>query len=730
ARMYRTGDVVRWNRAGVLEFLGRADDQVKVRGFRVEPGEIEAVLRSHESVADAAVIMRDERLVAYVVPAAVGGDSGGHVQEWLARRLPQYMVPAAVVAVERLPLTPIGKLDRRALPDPEFTTASGGRAPRTPQEEVLCGLFAEVLDVERVSADDNFFDLGGHSLLATRLVSRIRAVLGVEVPIRALFEAPTVAGLVQRLDGGERARIALARRERPELLPLAFAQQRLWFLHKLEGPSPTYNMPLVLELTGDLDVEALRAAVDDVVARHESLRTVFPEVDGRPVQRIVSPADAVVPWQVHSVGADEVDAVLAGAARYGFDLAAELPVRVWLFGAGPGRWVLQLLVHHIAGDGWSLAPLTRDLVEAYEARRHGRAPEWAPLPVQYADYTLWQREVLGDDADPGSVFGRQVAYWTEYLAGLPDQIALPADRARPAVASYAGGNLPFTLPAELHAAVVRLARRHNVTVFMVLQAAMAALFTRMGAGTDIPLGGGIANRTDEALYDLVGLFVNTLVLRTDTSGDPSFAELLERVRESSLAAYAHQDVPFEHLVEVLNPQRSAGVHPLFQVALVLQNTPRPTFALPALAVEPMFVGTDTARFDLLFSLTETTDEQGEVSGVAGSVEFAADLFDAATVDLLVQRWLRLLAAVVADPAARIGDVDLLFEDERRGLLAAEAEPSVVPVDLASLVAGQDPAAAALVSGDRSLTYAELEQWSNRLAQWLVGRGVGVESRVA
>ncbi|MEV4021213.1 condensation domain-containing protein, partial [Nonomuraea angiospora] len=338
ARMYRTGDVVRWNRQGVLEFLGRADDQVKVRGFRVEPGEIEAVLRGHESVADAAVIMRDERLVAYVVGEAAG------LRERLAQRLPQYMVPAAVVAIDRLPLTPIGKLDRRALPDPEFTTASGGRAPRTPQEEVLCGLFAEVLDVERVGVEDGFFDLGGHSLLATRLVSRIRVVLGVEVPIRALFEAPTVAGLAQRLDGGMQVRARLTRRERPELLPLSFAQQRLWFLHKLEGPSPTYNMPLVLELTGDLDVEALRAAVDDVVARHESLRTVFPEVDGRPVQRIVPVAEAAVGWQVENIATDEVDAVLAGAARYGFDLASELPVRVWLFATDAGRWVLQLLV--------------------------------------------------------------------------------------------------------------------------------------------------------------------------------------------------------------------------------------------------------------------------------------------------------------------------------------------------------------------------------------------------
>ncbi|WP_431934609.1 condensation domain-containing protein, partial [Nonomuraea jabiensis] len=288
--------------------------------------------------------MRDERLVAYVVPAVAEGTGGGDVLGWLAQRLPQYMVPAAVVAVERLPLTAIGKLDRRALPDPEFTTASGGRAARTPQEEVLAGLFAEVLGIGQVGVDDSFFDLGGHSLLATRLVSRIRAVLGVEVPIRALFEASTVAGLAQRLDVGMQVRARLTRRERPETLPLSFAQQRLWFLHKLEGPSPTYNMPLVLKLSGELDVEALRAAVDDVVGRHESLRTVFPEMDGRPVQHILPPAEASVPWQVEEIAADEVEAALAEAARYGFELASELPVRVTLFDTGTGRWVLVLLV--------------------------------------------------------------------------------------------------------------------------------------------------------------------------------------------------------------------------------------------------------------------------------------------------------------------------------------------------------------------------------------------------
>ncbi|MEV4753292.1 amino acid adenylation domain-containing protein [Streptosporangium sp. NPDC049248] len=635
-----------------------------------------------------------------------------------------------VVALEGLPLTVNGKLDRRALPDPEFSTA-GGRGPRTAREEVLCGLFADVLDLAEVGVEDSFFDLGGHSLLATRLVSRIRAVLGAEVPIRALFETPTVAGLARHIEHGDgRIRPALTRRERPAPLPLSFAQQRLWFLHKLEGLSPTYNMPLALRLTGDLDQAAVRAALDDVVARHESLRTVFPEVDGRPVQRILPDAESSVGWQVHTVVPDELDTALAQAARYAFALDKEIPVRADLFVTAPGESVLLVLMHHIAGDGWSLAPLARDLVQAYAARRAGEAPRWVPLPVQYADYTLWQREMLGADADPTSRFGRQLAYWTEHLAGSPERLELPVDRPRPAVTSYAGGNLAFRLPAGLHAGVVGLARRSGATVFMVLQAAMAALLTRLGAGSDIPLGGGIAGRTDEALEDLVGLFVNTLVLRTDTSGDPSFAELLGRVRETSLSAYAHQDVPFEHLVEVLNPQRTTAYHPLFQVALVLQNTPRSAFALPGLRVEPVFVGTGTARFDLFFSLTETSDERGGPAGVAGSVEFSTESFDPDTVDALVGRWVRLLEAVVAAPWLRIGEVELLSEGERARLVPRTPEAVVVPRDLPALVAGHDPAATAIESGERSLSYGELEEWSDRLAYWLGTQGVGVESRVA
>ncbi|WP_031188242.1 non-ribosomal peptide synthetase [Streptomyces peucetius] len=651
-------------------------------------------------------------------------------RDHLAARLPAYMVPSALMVLDRLPLTPNGKLDRKALPVPEYAATPGGRAPRTPQEEVLCGLFAEVLGVGRVGIDDSFFDLGGHSLLTTRLVSRIRGSLGVEVPIAAVFEAPTVAGLAARLTGNGRTRTALVPMERPATVPLSFAQRRLWFLHQLEGRSATYNMPLALRLTGDVDADALHAALRDVIGRHESLRTVFPVTDGEPHQRVLDPAEADFPWESRDVTEAELPAALDAAAKYGFDLAGEIPVRAWLFRTGPQVGVLLLLVHHIAGDGWSMGPIARDFVAAYTARSRGAAPQWAELPVQYADYTLWQRELLGDESDPDSLYAQQVAYWRQQLAGVPEQVTFPADRPRPAVATYEGTHLDYELTAELHQRLVALARRANATVFMVLQAGMAALLTRLGAGTDIALGSGVAGRTDEALDDLVGLFVNTFVLRTDTSGDPGFEELLARVRESSLAAYAHQDVPFEHLVEVLNPQRSTAHHPLFQVALVLQNTPRSEFELPGLRVAPEAVGIGRSRFDMLLSLDESSGEQG----VSATVEYSTDLFDRSTVEALLDRWVRLLEQVTADPSLRIGQVELLSGGERDQVVSGwnRTAAEVPGTTLAGFVAGharRTPDATALVAGDLSLSYGELDARVNRLAHWLTGRGVGPEHLV-
>ncbi|MFJ1709922.1 condensation domain-containing protein, partial [Kitasatospora sp. NPDC088346] len=655
-RMYRTGDLVRWNAAGVLEYLGRADDQVKIRGFRIELGEIEAVLSGHPGVSQAVVVVRedqpgDPRLVAYLVAGAAadpGVDSvvdPVELRAHVARSLPEYMVPSAFVLLEAFPLTVHGKLDRGALPAPDLALVTAGRAPRTGRERVLCALFAEVLGLDGVSIDDNFFSLGGHSLLVTRLVSRIRAELGVELPIRALFEAATVAGLAERLGGAAGARAGLVRQERPAEVPLSFAQQRLWFLNRFEGPSSTYNIPIGLRLSGPVDVAALRLALRDVVVRHESLRTVFAEIDGVPFQRLVTPMDlgellTVVP------GADE--AAVAEAAGCSFDVTVDLPIRAWLFETGAEESVLLIVLHHIAADGWSMLPLARDLRTAYTARAVDGLPGWGELPVQYADYTLWQRRLLGAESDPDSLISAQLDFWRATLAGSPELLELPADRPRSAESGSRGELVEFTLDPHVHTALIALARESGATVFMVVQAAVAALLSRLGAGSDIPFGTPIAGRTDEALDDLVGFFVNTLVLRTDVSGDPTFRELVGRTRSADLAAFAHQDVPFERLVEVLNPARSMAHHPLFQVMLTFDDgAVADRLDLPGLEVEPWEPAAATAKFDLSFGFVEQAGRS-----LTGSVEFSADLFDRSTAEGLVARFQRLLAAVVADPGVR------------------------------------------------------------------------------
>ncbi|MFJ4184418.1 amino acid adenylation domain-containing protein [Kitasatospora sp. NPDC089509] len=737
-RMYRSGDVVRRTADGGLEYLGRADEQVKIRGFRIELGEIEAALLGHPAVRQAAVVVRedrpgDKRLVGYLVPAEGADDST--LREHLAAALPGYMVPAALVSLPALPLTGNGKLDRRALPAPEQSAGPVGRAPRTERETVLCGLFAEVLGLDEVGVDGDFFALGGHSLLATRLVSRIRAVLGADLGVRALFEAPTVAALAARLADDlahdhRPARPALRPAQRPEPMPLSPAQQRLWFLGALEGASAAYNIPMAVRLTGPLDRTALRRALGDVLERHESLRTVFPQAaDGTPYQLVGAATAELIEIEATE---DRLPALLAEAAGRGFDLAADLPLRATLFTLPhPRQHVLLLTVHHIAADGWSMGPLARDLSTAYAARLDGAAPAWAPLPVQYADYTLWQRELLSD----GDLTQRQLDHWRTALAGAPEELELPADRPRPAVASHRGERIEFAVDAALHRAVTDLAAAHGATAFMVVQAAFAALLSRLGAGTDVPLGTPIAGRTDQALDELVGFFVNTLVLRTDLSGDPSFTELLGRVRESTLGAYAHQDVPFEQVVEAVNPSRSMGRHPLAQTMIAWQSNAEPRLDLPGLTAEAVATGAVAARFDLSLSLGERTAEDGSPAGLAGSFEYAVDLFDRATVELLAERFRRLLDTVTAAPDAPVGAVELLTDAER-GRLLTEWNATAVPVTPATLPAlfeaqaARTPGSVALACEGRELTYAELNAAANRLARRLVALGAGPERRVA
>jgi amino acid adenylation domain-containing protein len=753
-RMYRTGDLAKWTvkgegqaGEGQLVFAGRADDQVKIRGFRIEPGEVEAVLAACPEVAQAAVAVRedapgDKRLTGYVVPAP-GLDTdprlAARVREHAAARLPDHMVPSAVVVLAALPLTPSGKLDRQALPAPDYTAAGlAGRAPETVAEELLCGVFAEVLGVDRVGPEDDFFALGGHSLLAVRLASRIRAVLGAELAVRMLFEAPNPAALAARLGQAGPARAPLARRERPARVPLSFAQQRLWFIAQLEGPSAVYNDPMALRLDGELDAGALEAALGDVITRHEVLRTVLPAADdGQPYQRVLDMSELSWDLPVLPVAEQQLAAAVAGIAAEPFDLGTDIPVRARLLAAGPETHVLVLVLHHIATDGWSSGVLARDLGVAYAARREGEMPGWAPLPVQYADYAVWQRELLGDEDDPGSVLAGQVAWWRDALAGAPAELSLPADRPRPAAPSHRGHSVPLDVPAGVHAQLVALAREQGVTFFMVMQAALAVLLAKLGAGTDIPVGTPVAGRTDAAAEDLVGFFVNTLVLRTDVSGDPSFEQLLGRVREFWLEALEHQDVPFERLVEALAPERSLARHPLFQVALTVQNNARASVGLSGLPARRLPAGTGTARFDLNVLLGEVRDGHGQPGGLRGTVLTATDLFDPGTTRAVADRFTRVLAAMADDPLVRVDAVAIMDAVERRQILATCADVAAAgPVaeetlpELFERQAAQAPDAVAVSWDGVWLSYAELNARANRLARLLVAAGAGPEDLVA
>ncbi|WP_049576268.1 non-ribosomal peptide synthetase, partial [Streptomyces sp. SBT349] len=739
SRMYRTGDLARRRTDGELEFLGRADQQVKLRGFRIETAEVEAALARAEGVAEAVVLVRedqpgDPRLVGYLLaePGAVPGTAA--VAAEAAAVLPEYMVPQAYVVLDAWPMTPNDKLDRAALPAPQ-APAAAGRAARTVPEQVLGTLFSDVLGIEEVGADDDFFELGGHSLLASRLAGRIRTAFGAELPVRVLFDNPTVSGVAAWFDQAGPARPALAPRTRPERLPLSHAQRRLWFIDRYEGSSATYNMPVAMRLCGPLDAGVLRAAVADVVARHEALRTVFPDEAGVPWQRVLDRADVHVDLTVTSVTEDRVEAALTAAARRLFDLATEPPLRVELLRLAPESHVLLVVLHHIAGDGQSMGPLCRDISTAYAARLHGGAPSHEPLPVQYGDYSLWQGELLDEQAGPDGLFHRELAFWTEALSGMTEHLLLPADRPRPAVPSYQGDDVVFRIDDETHAGIAALARQCGVTVFMVLQAGLAALLSRLGAGSDIPLGSPVAGRSDASVEDLVGFFVNTLVLRNDTSGNPTFRELLARVRATDLAAYSHQDLPFERLVDALKPERDPSRHPLFQVAFGLQNESTPVVELPGVRAEEAFVGMKVARFDLMFGFTETHDADGRPAGMNGSVEYATDLFAPSTVEGFALRLTRLLADAVRDPGRRLDALEVMDDDERHRMLV-EWNATGRPAPEGTLVSrfeaqtARTPHADAVIGGGPTLDYAGLNARANRLARLLAERGVGPETLVA
>ncbi len=727
SRMYRTGDVVIRRADGNLEFLGRSDDQVKIRGYRVELGDIESALTAHPSVAQAAVIARPDptvaggqRLVGFVVPISPDAtELVGELRRHLKAALPAYMVPSAIAVLDRLPLTDNGKLNVRALPDVAATVGQdSGRAPASSTEHAVCALFADILGVEANGVDADFFALGGHSLSSITLINRIRATLGAELSLRDVFDNPTVAQLAAHLDGESAGhasdRPPLAPAPRPDLVPASSAQERMLIVDLLGGTGSAYNYPLVVTVDGVLDIAVLTEALGDLVDRHESLRTVFPEHEGGFAQHIL-PTGTPVPVDVVDCRATQLDSRIDEAVQHRFDLASEIPLRVTVVRHGDATTVV-LLLHHIATDEWSDAPLLRDLDSAYRARAQGHPPAFEPLPVQYADYTLWQHELLSTVED------RQLAFWRDTLRDAPDELALPTDRARPGEPTGAGGTLHHELDPTTAAALRVVARERQVSMLMVLHAAAAALLHRLGAGSDIVVGTPVAGRDEALLSDVVGLFVNTVVLRVDTSGNPGFDELLCRVRDADLAAFSHGDLPFDRIVEELNPPRLPGRNPLFNVFVGYHRRDGGDASLFGHTVEWGEPPTHAAMFDLGFTLIDETD--GPMSIMA---EYSGDLFDVASVQTLTERLASVLAAAADDASVRVGDIAVLGDAELHSIVLARNATGHDFDDIAlgamvSAQASRTPEADAVVYEDERLGYADLEQWSDRLAATLIGRG--------
>ncbi|WP_420811606.1 amino acid adenylation domain-containing protein [Nocardia mangyaensis] len=728
-----------------LEYVGRNDFQVKIRGFRIELGEIDAVLSAHESLDFAATVGHEldsgaTILVSYVHAAPGASVDAAALTAFAERSLPAHMVPTVLMELDTIPLTPVGKLDRRALPEPVLEHAEF-RAPTTAVEQIVAGTFAQVLDLDadtQLGLDDDFFALGGNSLLATQIAARLGAAFDTDFPVRLLFEVPTVGALAQRLSesAGAGARPALVAGERPERVPLSLAQQRMWFLNQFDPDSVAYNIPMAVRLGGGIDVEALRAAVGDLVARHETLRTIYPETADGPIQQVLAESAATPRLEVRPIAAEHLTAAMRELGSTGFDVRSQVPVRIALFELGPAESVLAVVVHHIAGDGSSLTPLTRDLMLAYAARSAGSAPDWTPLAVQYADYALWQRELLGSEDDPASLASAQLAYWRDALAGLPDQLDLPADRPRPAVQSFAGGRVPIEIDAETHRALLALARAQGATLFMVVHTALAVTLARLAGADDLAIGTPIAGRGEAALDDLIGMFVNTLVFRTTLTPGESFAELLARQRDIDLQVFAHADLPFERLVEAINPARSTARHPLFQVGLSFQNLSRSGLELGETAVEGVDVDLAVSQFDLHAIVADAYDADGVAQGISGVFTYATDLFDASTAATYADRFARVLAAVATAPQRPVDEIELLAEAERERILHSwnTTGHSVQPATLASLfadTAAAHPEGVALVDADGTeLTYRDFAGRVNQLARQLITLGVGVEDRVA
>ncbi len=752
-RLYRSGDLARRLPGGELEYLGRIDHQVKIRGFRIELGEIEAVLASHPGVREAVVLARqdavgDRRLVAWVVPRASEDFSPSVLRAFLQERLPDYMVPAAMLAIPAVPLTAHGKVDRKALPDPAaaMPVEKGFDPPRPPIEELIAGIWAEILGVERIGRKDSFFELGGHSLLAVRALSRLRDTLQVDLPLRALFDTPVLGDFASCLAKEHPEAVARLRGEgsfeerdaglmaiepggwrEGEPLPLSFAQERLWFFEQMEPGSPVYHIPSVVRLSGRLDAGVLAASLGEAVRRHASLRTTFLPDGGRPVQIVSAWAGFHLPvidlsGLLPELREMEARSLARGLVHQPFDLQHGPLLRTALLRLEVEEHAAVFVMHHIVSDGWSIGVLTDEVTALYGALSQGRPSPLAELSIQYPDYALWQRRWLRDERLAG-----EISFWKETLAGAP-VLELPADRSRPPLPGYRGGREPFAFPAGLLQSLAGLGRAGGATPFMVLLAAFAALLDRYSGQEDVSIGSPVANRNRSETEPLIGFLVNTLVFRLDLSGGAGFRELLERVRRTALAAYAHQELPFERVVEEVNPRRDLSLSPLFQVMLLVQDGSRQTLDLPGLRLSPMSLGGDLILFDLTLSVVEAP------SGLLGTIEYSSDLFDPATAERMAGHFRALLAGAAAEPGRRLSELPLLTAAELAQLAAwsrAEGPPweDLCLHEMIEARCDRDPDAVAVVDDGGQLSYGELEERSNRLAHRLRRLGVGPEVRV-
>ncbi|MDZ7401244.1 MAG: amino acid adenylation domain-containing protein [candidate division KSB1 bacterium] len=748
-RMYRTGDLAYYRTDGHITFVGRNDHQIKLRGFRIELEEVEQALLQHPGVAQSVVVVKaahgmaarqdDRQLVAYFVPTdrRNGGVHPTELSDFLKARLPNYMVPAIFIQLEKLPITPSGKIDRRRLPEPDMELLFGRQpyvAPRHPTEEIIANFFSQILDLPQVGIHDNFFHLGGHSLLATRLLSRIRDTFQIDLELKSIFEGPTVAEIAACVEATRLAQQGLSAPPmtsvpRDQDLPLSFAQLRLWFLDQLAPGQALYTIPTALRLRGKLNIRALEQSINELIRRHEVLRTTFGSRDGQPFQ-VIAPTLFLLPQKVDLTNLDaeqqefQAQQLIKAEAQRPFDLARGPLLRVLLIKCSEQDHIIVLTLHHIISDGWSVAVIIQEIAALYQAFSAGQPSPLPRLPLQYADFAHWQRQWL-----QGTVLDRQLEYWREKLQGAPPLLQLPTDRPRPPVQTFHGATLDRQLPKELVAGLKKLSQQGEATLFMTLLAAFQTLLYRLSGQTDICVGTPIANRNRTETEGLIGFFVNTLVLRCDLSGNPTFRKLLAQAKTAALEAYAHQDIPFEMLVEQLQPQRDLSHSPLFQVMLVLQNAPQHALELPDLTITPMAAETGTAKFDLSLVAMEGNE------GMQLSLEYNTDLFDASTMARLLDHFQTLLTGVIADPDMRLADYPLMSNEQLHRLIVewnrtqAEFPADQCVHQMFQSIVEQYPNQVAVSFGDQQLSYRELNRRANHLARKLRSFGVGPESLV-